>query len=549
MVWVSDTTSSSSEDESVHCLLNENHPYYGALTGDIAIDVKKPRGWGTRHTLAVLGCLGFFVSFSLRANMSVAIVAMVNHTALEQQLVVLNLSGEYHICPNHRSTNISRLFSEDGPFVWSELTQGLILSAYFMGYTLSQIPGGRVAERIGGSRTFGCGILLNSMLTMLTPICAFHSLTALVCIRVLQGLASGVTCPAMHFMLARWVPPPERSRITTFVYIGKQLGTAITILASGPLAGWGWAGGWQSIFYVTGATGVFWYICWFVLIYDTPSANPRIKAKERLYIDTHFKPHGLTGTPIGFPWRKAILSPAVLVLICTHFCQNWGDYQLVTELPTYFSTVLHYPLNENAIFSALPQLVKVLIALTVSFLSDNLVNKGVGLTTSRKIWNSIGMMVPALLLIGVSYTGCSDIAVIVLMTGIVGFNGAVFSGYNLNHMDLAPNFAGTLMGLTNCVATLAGVLAPFVTGYIINLHPNLSNWRIVFVTSASFMILGNTMFCLFGTSQQQDWNEPYGLYDSNIEREYKKHSEHCAKAYYRIFQMRREKSRSSICSI
>ena len=44
------------------------------------------------------------------------------------------------------------------------------------------------------------------------------------------------------------------------------------------------------------------------------------------------------------------------------------------------------------------------------------------------------------------------------------------AGYNINHMDLAPNFAGTLMGLTNCVATLAGVLAPFATGYVINEH-------------------------------------------------------------------------------
>ena len=35
-------------------------------------------------------------------------------------------------------------------------------------------------------------------------------------------------------------------------------------------------------------------------------------------------------------------------------------------------------------------------------------------------------------------------------------------------MDLAPNFAGTLMGISNCVATLAGVLAPFQAGYIIN---------------------------------------------------------------------------------
>ena len=85
---------------------------------------------------------------------------------------------------------------------------------------------------------------------------------------------------------------------------GKQLGTAITILASGPLAGWRWAGGWQSIFYVTGGVGVLWYMFWLFLIYDTPAQHPRISARERLYIDTYFKPHAVPADSVSSKRRS-----------------------------------------------------------------------------------------------------------------------------------------------------------------------------------------------------------------------------------------------------
>ncbi|XP_043194451.1 putative inorganic phosphate cotransporter isoform X1 [Amphibalanus amphitrite] len=527
MVWLLSKDSSSSGDENERCLLDENHPYYGALVDGKRMDVKRPNGWGARHSLAVLGCLGFFVSFSLRVNMSMAIVAMVNHTALaelsHQHPGGPNASApppDVDICHQGKAAPKEEVvITEDGPFVWTEMMQGVILSSYFVGYTVSQIPGGRLAERVGAARTFGGGIFLTALLNLLTPVCTHWRVEALIFIRALQGVASGVTCPAIHFMLSRWVPPPERSRISTFVYIGKQLGTAMTILASGPLAGWRWAGGWQSIFYVTGGVGVLWYMCWLFLIYDTPAQHPRISARERLYIDTYFKPHAVPADsekPVGFPWKQALMSRPLYALIVVHFCQNWGDYMIMTELPTYIRTVLHYPLSMNAFYSAIPQLVKVVFALTVSFMSDGLVNSGLGLSANRKLWNSVGMYIPALMMVGVSYTGCHDIAVISLMVGTVGFNGAIFSGYNINHMDLAPNFAGTLMGLTNCVATLAGVLAPFATGYVINGHPTLENWRTVFMTAAGFFVFGNTVFCVFGTAKQQKWNEPLAMYENNL---------------------------------
>lgn len=36
-----------------------------------------------------------------------------------------------------------------------------------------------------------------------------------------------------------------------------------------------------------------------------------------------------------------------------------------------------------------------------------------------------------------------------------------------NHLDLAPNYAGTLMGITNCVANIISIIAPLVVGFVV----------------------------------------------------------------------------------
>ena len=68
----------------------------------------------------------------------------------------------------------------------------------------------------------------------------------------------------------------------------------------------------------------------------------------------------------------------------------------------------------------------------------------------------------------VGYAGCNRTMAILLLCLAMGTNGASFSGYINSHLDIAPNFAGTLMGLTNGAATVPGFVAPMVVGALIN---------------------------------------------------------------------------------
>jgi hypothetical protein len=41
------------------------------------------------------------------------------------------------------------------------------------------------------------------------------------------------------------------------------------------------------------------------------------------------------------------------------------------------------------------------------------------------------------------------------------------TGFLVNHLDIGPRCAGVLMGITNTIGTIPGILAPIITGLIV----------------------------------------------------------------------------------
>jgi hypothetical protein len=50
----------------------------------------------------------------------------------------------------------------------------------------------------------------------------------------------------------------------------------------------------------------------------------------------------------------------------------------------------------------------------------------------------------------------------------IGCLGGIYGGVLVNLLDIAPNYAGVLMGISNTCATVPGFLAPWVAGMLID---------------------------------------------------------------------------------
>lgn len=72
----------------------------------------------------------------------------------------------------------------------------------------------------------------------------------------------------------------------------------------------------------------------------------------------------------------------------------------------------------------------------------------------------------ALLVLAVSSPGV--VMTVTLLTMAVGINAGTYMGYLINSLDLAPNFAGLLMGITNGFSNVTSIVGPIIAGVIVN---------------------------------------------------------------------------------
>lgn len=75
-----------------------------------------------------------------------------------------------------------------------------------------------------------------------------------------------------------------------------------------------------------------------------------------------------------------------------------------------------------------------------------------------------GSIPPAIFLIVIMYIGCNRVIVTILLVLSIIICGAIFVGHLCNQNDLAPNYAGILMGITNTPGTISAFVLPALVG-------------------------------------------------------------------------------------
>lgn len=138
----------------------------------------------------------------------------------------------------------------------------------------------------------------------------------------------------------------------------------------------------------------------------------------------------------------------------------------MTVGPKFVSSVLGFQLSAAGVISALPYLARLFFATIFGFLGDCIVAKSLLSTTMiRKCFCLFSHILPGVILVILVYAGCSTTLSVALITMSMGFNGAATLTNLQNHQDLAPNYAGTLYGIANCIGSTAGFVTPMITAY------------------------------------------------------------------------------------
>uniref|UniRef100_A0A8C7UIV6 Solute carrier family 17 member 6b n=2 Tax=Oncorhynchus mykiss TaxID=8022 RepID=A0A8C7UIV6_ONCMY len=417
-------------------------------------------GLPRRYIIAIMSGLGFCISFGIRCNLGVAIVGMVNNSTI------------------HKDGKI--IITEKAKFNWDPETVGMIHGSFFWGYIVTQIPGGYICSRLAANRIFWPSMIY---------------------------FKPGVTYPACHGIWSKWAPPLERSRLATTSFCGSYAGAVIAMPLAGILVQYS---GWSSVFYLYGCFGIFWYMFWILVSYESPAVHPTITQEERVYIEESIGESAkLMGPAEKFktPWKKFFTSMPVYAIIVANFCRSWTFYLLLISQPAYFEEVFGFEISKVGMVSALPHLVMTIIVPIGGQLADYLRSRNIlSTTTVRKIMNcgGFGMEATLLLVVGFSHTKGVAISFLVLA---VGFSGFAISGFNVNHLDIAPRYASILMGISNGVGTLSGMVCPLIVGAMTK-NKTREEWQWVFLIAALVHYGGVIFYGIFASGEKQPWADP-----------------------------------------
>ncbi|XP_062134100.1 sialin [Drosophila sulfurigaster albostrigata] len=436
-----------------------------------------------RVNVAVMLFMICLINYMMRVNLSINIIAMVqeryeNGTIIEK--------------PDYGTR-----------YEWSQQDQALLLGGYFYGYMITSLPGGTLAEMLGGRNVAGYSCLAGGVLTALTPLAASWDKYAVFAIRFLIGLFTGVVYPCCHNLVSKWSPPDEKGKFVASL-MGGTFGTVITWPICGVIIenlGWVWA------FYIV-AMIVFVVVgLWFYLVADTPAQHTTIGIKEREFIESSL---GATvgNKPKWPPYRQLVVSMPFWALTMLHYGSMWGLFFLLTATPKFLSEVLGFELSSAGFLSSLPHIARLLAAFGFGSIADWIRRKGWWtITFTRKIFCVPSHIMPGIMLVILAFFGRDPYVCVAIMTISLGFNGAATSSNLANSQDLAPNFAGTMYGIINCLGTTPGFFSPLIVAAFTSESNTIDDWFWIFIIGAAAYILPAIFFWIFGSGKIQKWNE------------------------------------------
>jgi len=353
----------------------------------------------------------------------------------------------------------------------SDYYLGKLLSAFFWTYATFQlfVIAGWLVDRFNVCWVFAIGFFVWSGATAVTGMAKVFGV--MFALRLLLGMGESVAYPAYSRILVNNFPEHHRGFANALIDAGTKGGPAMGTLLGGLLMA---RFGWRAFFLALGFGSFLWLIPW---IYWMPRGQGVSAQEDRRDI----------------PSVMAILRqrPAW----CTAFglfCANYFWYFLITWLPPYLEKERHFSKSKMAVVGSLAFLTISLSSVIAGWLSDRWIARGGTPTRVRKTFAGTGLVLSTIIL-PVSVVRDETTAMALLILACLSYGLFSANNFAITQTLAGPRAAGKWTGLQNGVGNLAGVVAPWVTGWVVQ---ETGEFYVAFVVAAAVVLAAAAFFVL-----------------------------------------------------
>jgi MFS family permease len=352
---------------------------------------------------------------------------------------------------------------------------GLVGSSFYLLFALSAVMTGFLVNRVQTRWV----LLAMGLIWALTqfPMVGTVGFGTLVACRVALGAGEGPAGPVALHSTYKWFPNELRTLPTAIIVQGGAFGVLLAL----PLLNWIIVHySWHWAFGVLGVVGLAWTALWLALGREGSLATSGAI--------------GDAPTPGRVGYRQLLLSPTILACWCAGFGANWGLSQALAWQGAFLIKGLGLPQSSIGLLGALPAGGTVIAAIAAGWYSQRLLARGVSSRLARGI---LGGLCVALGGAALTIMPClPGISVKIAMTTLgVALPSVIFVISNAVVSEITPTAQrGALLAIGAAVGTSAGLLAPFITGSVVeNAATPLDGFNTGFTICGVVMLVGGAI--------------------------------------------------------
>ncbi len=346
-----------------------------------------------------------------------------------------------------------------------ELTKtemGMVMSAFFVGYTVFQIPGGILVDKFGSRRVMAVAITIWSVFTGVTGMVG--NLFQMLFSRVIFGVGEGPYPAASMKSIAAWFPPSKRGFATSVILSSNSVGPAIApLLAVFLMSLWGWRGA----FYALVIPGLILAVLIWRYVEDKPKADENGEEVSN-------KAQAAQPEVVASFW-EVLRNPAVWKSTVMFFFYNMGAWGFKSWLPTYLVSARGMDMKTMGVVASLPFIAGIGGYLFGGWLSDGYFKN------NRRIPVVVFQLLTALLLyLMVTVDSIPMLVVFQTMTGFF-LTAALAATWALPVSSVPKAITGRAVGIFNTGGQLAGLISPTVIGFLVDKTGGSFNSSFIFM--------------------------------------------------------------------
>jgi MFS family permease len=338
---------------------------------------------------------------------------------------------------------------------------GMLFSGFFWTYSLIQVPVGWLAERYGAHRVLAAGLTVWAIATILVGVA--HSFPALLALRLLLGIGESAGFPCVSKLLAAVVPVKGLGLANGIVSFAYLFGPAFGTYFGGRLMN---QFGWRAAFLVFGGLSLLWLWPW-SRVKLPPLAVRRCEA-DTPTLGMILRQPSLWGTSLGL------------------FSSNYVFYFMLSWLPFYLVRERGFSTVEMAQLAGAAYVINALSALGVGWAIDRFIVRGGSANRAYKSVMAAAHLGAVACMLGMAL-GSRPLALGAMFAYQVLCGASSPGVYAMSQILAGARAAGRWVGIQNSIGNFAGVVAPALTGFIVD---STGRFTAAFILAAAVSMLG-----------------------------------------------------------